>query len=277
MENNNIFAKIEYPPCGFILQKDVYTTNLLYANDQFPLTSLKKRLPFRHKSGRKIPNPSQSVIIRREKGYAREDQENKNIFFASSSNSIFRHKLLGTRKLKFPLPKIKIFPLTNLNLHEEISKKDVKIKNMDDDLNISSNNGRKIFYRFKENKLSSIKKSNFPSIVNNKNQNRLINIRINMKFRHRKKDSCNKSRDKNALKNIVNQLNKELKLIKQNEIERKRSFIRDKFFSTQIYVENILDLNNNTKNNNNNNSENNKNNESNEKNKNNFSNINSPV
>ena len=40
--NNNIFTKEEYPPAGFILQKDVYTTNLLYANDQFPLTSLKK-------------------------------------------------------------------------------------------------------------------------------------------------------------------------------------------------------------------------------------------
>ena len=30
------------PIVGFILQKDVYTTNLLYANDQFPTKSLRK-------------------------------------------------------------------------------------------------------------------------------------------------------------------------------------------------------------------------------------------
>ena len=61
INNNNIYSKAELPPCGFILQKDVYTTNLLYANDQFPLKSLKKRLPFRPRSGKKMQNPSHSV------------------------------------------------------------------------------------------------------------------------------------------------------------------------------------------------------------------------
>ena len=50
---NNIYAKVEYPPCGFILQKDVYTTNLLYANNQFPLTSLKTQSTLSVKSIKK--------------------------------------------------------------------------------------------------------------------------------------------------------------------------------------------------------------------------------
>ena len=90
------------------------------------------------------------------------------------ASNICKPKLLNNRKLKFPLPKIKTFPLTYLNLHEEISKKDVKIKNMDDDLNITSNNGRKIFYRFKENKLSNLQRPNFPPIFNK----RLINMKL---------------------------------------------------------------------------------------------------
>ena len=253
INNNNIYSKAELPPCGFILQKDVYTTNLLYANDQFPLKSLKKRLPFRPRSGKKMQNPSHSVIIIRERGNVHENDEKKNKYLSN----IYKPKLLNNRKLKFPLPKIKTFPLTYLNLHEEISKKDVKIKNMDDDLNITSNNGRKIFYRFKENKLSNLQRPNFPPIVNK----RLINMRLNLKYKHRKRSDNDKSRDRISLNNIVNQLNNELKNIRQIELERKRSFIKDKFFSTQIYVENILDLNNGDhKNNNTNNGDNNNNN-----------------
>ena len=81
LTGNNIFEKVELPPHGFILQKDVYTTNLLYANDQFPLTSLKKRLPFRDNSGKKAQNPSKSVKIVRENGKISENSEQKKIFY----------------------------------------------------------------------------------------------------------------------------------------------------------------------------------------------------
>ena len=39
--------------------------------------------------------------------------------------------------------------------------------------------------------------------------------------------------------NIINQLNDDLRDIKQAELERKKSFIKDKFFSTQIYINRI--------------------------------------
>lgn len=236
----NIFTKIEYPPHGFILQKDVYTTNLLYANDQFPLTELKKRIPFLHR--KKKQNPSRSVRIWRENGNISENSEEKNTFYLLNN---FKPKQLKIKKLKFPLPKIKAFPLTSLNLYEDINKKDIKIKNMDDDLNITSNIGRKILYKYKQNKIDDNKKSNFPLIK--KEKNNLILKNKFKKIKHLKKNENDKSisMEKNSLKNIVGELNNELKNIKLSEIERKRAFIKDKFFSTQIYVENYIDSKNN--------------------------------
>ena len=235
----NIFKKIQYPPSGFILQRDVYTTNLLYANNQFPLKSLKQRLPFRPKSGKRTQNPNDSIRILRENGNISQNSDKKNKFYSLNN---FKPRYLNKQKLKFPLIRIKAFPLTNLNLHEDISKKDVKIKNMDDDLNITSNKGRKIFFRFKDdNKMSNVKKISLPSI-NHSNIN-YINKKYNIIFRHRKKNQKDISMDKISLNNIVDDLNKELNIIKRNENRRKRSFIKDKFFSTQIYVENIMDSN----------------------------------
>ena len=42
------------------------------------------------------------------------------------------------------------------------------------------------------------------------------------------------------MKNIIDQLNDELKNLREKELERKRSFVKDKFFSTQIYVNNFV-------------------------------------
>ena len=234
LTTNDLFAKIEYPPSGFILQKDVYTTNLLYANDQFPLASLKKRLPFRPQ---KMQNPSHSVRILRENGNISDSSENKQLFYLLNN---FKPKKLIIKKLNFPLPKSKIFPLTCLNLNEKINKKDVKIKNMDDDLNITSNTGRKIIYKFKESKLANYQKSNFPMLF--KRRNKLVNKNNNYKY-HTKRENNNKSMDKITLRHIVGQLNNELKNIRQIERDRKKSFIRDKFFSTQIYAGNICEYN----------------------------------
>ncbi len=238
---NNIKKKEELPPCGFILQKDVYTTNLLYANDQFPLKSLKQRIPFRLSSEDRKINLNDSIRILKEKGNNSQNSER-----SSSLNNI-KPKPLKKRKLKFPLIRIKAIPLTSLNLNENINRKDVRIKNIEDDLNITSNNGKRIFYRFKKaNKLQNIKQTKLPNIFN---RNKLINSEHNVVFKHRKKrkdknDSDNdKSMDKNTLSHIVEEINKDLKYFKKIEKNRKRSFIRDNFFSTQIYVENIMDSN----------------------------------
>ena len=243
LPGNNIFEKVELPPHGFILQKDVYTTNLLYANDQFPLTALKKRLPFRDNSGKKTQNPSKSVKILRENGKISENSEQKKLFYLYNK---FKPKQLKNKKLKFPLPKIKVIPLTNLNLNENINKRDVKIKYIEDDLNITSNNGKKIIFKFKEKKLPNTQRANFPSIFKQK-----INLTKKNKYKYKINNYNSKikkyydqSADKIYLKQIVGELNEELKNIKNIEKERRKAFIRDKFFSTQIYVEKIMDINN---------------------------------
>ena len=223
MSNNNIYARVEYPPSGFILQKDVYTTNLLYANDQFPLKALKKRLPFRPY---KKLNPNNSLMIMRQNGHISDNSETKNLF---NFYSTFKPKYLNKKKLNFPMPKSKTVPLTNLNLYEAISKRDVKIKNIDDDLNITSNNGRKIYYKFKDNKILRNTKYLLPSISNN-------NI-----YTYNKKVKGKNSYGKISFKYIINQLNDELRNIRQMELDRKKSFIKDKFFSTQIYISRLID------------------------------------
>ena len=235
--NIKIITKVDSLPSGFILQKDVYTTNLLYANDRFPLTSLKKRLPFRPISRQKIPNPNDSIQILRQNGKISENSERKNIFYLLND---FKPKALKKRKLRFPLPKIKYTPLSDLNYYEEISKKDLRIKNIEDDLNIYSKNGKKIIYRFKENNLTHNSKSNFPLII--KHHKTLSNSKTKRHIRKIRRGG-DKSMDKLTLTNVIDQLNDNLKNIRQLELERKKAFIKDKFFSTQIYVDNFTDSN----------------------------------
>lgn len=223
MSYNNILKKEEYPPYGFILQKDVYTTNLLYANDQFPLTSLRKRIPFRH---HKKENPNKSVIIVRQNGCISDNAKSKHSFYLVNT---FKPKHLFKKKLLFPIPKSKSIPLTYMNLYEEISKKDIKVKNIDDDLNITSNNGRKILYKFKENNSNNNNKKILPSISGNNSHE------------YKRISQNDKSLAKISLRNKVNQLNDELRSIKQIELDRRRSFIKDKFFSTQIYINKIIE------------------------------------
>ena len=124
------------------------------------------------------------------------------------------------QKLKFPIPKRKIISLKHLNLYEGITKKNIKIKNMDDDLNISSNHGKKFIYKYKENKSFkafppiSLKKGKYIKL---KNENSLSKI---------------------SLKKVVKRLNNDLRNIKLIESNRKKSFVKDRFFSTQINIEN---------------------------------------
>ena len=218
---SNLYEKIEVAPTGFILQKDVYTTNLLYSYDQFPLKALRSRLPFRPK---KKENPNYSVQILRENGNISDFTENKRYFYSFNS---FKPKLLKNRKLFFPLPKKRIYSLNNLNYYEEISKKNLQIKNIDDDLNITSNNGRKIYYKFKETNSFKGKKDLLPMIP------------LTYSRKKRKQGSLTNV----SMKNKIERLNDELKIIKKIESHRKKSFVRDKFFNTQIYINNIIEKN----------------------------------
>lgn len=258
MKNDNFLPSIYQPPVlpivGFILQKDVYTTNLLYANDQFPTKSLRKNLPFRSGSGRKPNNPSSSLTILRQNGFISENSEDEDLFYMRNT---FRPKKLNNKHLKFPLPKLKPVPLTNSILREDICKQDVRIKYMDDDLNITSKFGKKIIYNLKENNKpyeTSFPKRNrfkFPmrdrKVDNKTKYKTMYGPRIKkygseFKFSKLSFKNFNKFKIKNNknIKNIlpvrqaIYQINSELKLIELEDKERKRAFCKNEFFATQL-------------------------------------------
>ena len=81
----NLLSKLDLIPTGFILQKDVYTTNLLYANNQFPLKSLRERLPFLHPSQEK-KNLNYSVNnLRLNESTSNLDKNNNDLNYSARS------------------------------------------------------------------------------------------------------------------------------------------------------------------------------------------------
>ena len=220
----NFLPKLDLNPTGFILQKDVYTTNLLYAYNQFPLKCLRKSLPFRHPPSEKEHLNYSVKNLRQNKSiFIPEINENDLNFSAQK-----KIKNLKQLKVKYPIPKGKIMSIKDLNFYQDISKKNIRIKNMDDDLNITSNNGRKIFYRFKNTKPTNIKTPKLP----------LIPLKNFGNEKKRKEKSMSLSNDR--LKKMIDHLNDELKGLKLFEAKRKQQIIREKFFNTQIYIKNII-------------------------------------
>ena len=260
MKNKTFLPQKIQPPIlpivGFILQKDVYTTNLLYANDQFPTKSLRKTLPFRSGSGRKPNNPSSSLTILRQNGFFADNSEDEDTFYMRST---FKPKKLNNKQLKFPLPKKNPIPLTNSILREDICKQDVKIKYLDDDLNITSKFGKKIIYNLKEN--NTIYKTKFkgkpefriplkiPNLENKnkfktfykpkikKNKSEFKYSKISMKRFNKSKIKDNKN-IKNILpvRQAIYQINSELRMLELEDKERKRSFCKKAFFATQLHT-----------------------------------------
>ena len=84
---------------GFILQKDVYTTNILYENNLVCDSNLKNIVPFRPKSGRVPQDPTTCIQILKQICPIPLTTKNSNVF-------LFRNKIktkkLKNKKLKFP-------------------------------------------------------------------------------------------------------------------------------------------------------------------------------
>ena len=130
---------------GFILQKDVYTTNILYENNLIPDTSkLKYILPFRPKSGRIPQDPSTCIRIMKQIYPIPFVTNIDNIFFIKKN---LKSKKLKNKKLKFPLPKMKLRPISSNDFYTNIRGK--RARNIEDDLNITTRHGKKIYYSFK--------------------------------------------------------------------------------------------------------------------------------
>lgn len=225
-------------PSGFILQKDVYITNLLYANDQLPITKLAKLLPFRPPSGWMPQDPSSCLQIVRQNGLLSLYPENETLFYSKKN---YKPKKLNNRKLKFPIPKCRYPPLTATDFHKHIRQQGLRIKYIDDDLNITSKNGKKIIYTFREDyylKKYESKDTATKSMIKKKNQS--INEDFNKYF-----DYGFHSRNEN---NIANN-NKKKRSASQRGVNlfSKKTYAKDKTFPTQIDFNLLNSINPNTK------------------------------
>ena len=228
MDSSSYFKFNPQLPSGFILQKDVYTTNLLYANDLFPIKKLSEILPFRPPTGRVPQDPSVCLTIIRQNGFFSINTENENIFYAKST---FKPKKLKDRKLKFPIPKFKLPPLSATDFYSNLRNKNIRIKYIDDDLNITSKNGKKIFYTFKDSNYSNyepkprfINKNNIIKKKENKRQS--YSEYFDYRFHSRSKDIFNNKQ----------KLYKKPKSISKMKVNSslKKIYTKDKTFTTQI-------------------------------------------
>ena len=215
-------------PSGFILQKDVYTTNLLYANDQLPINQLSKLLPFRSPTGRIPEDPSTCLQIIRQNGFISYNTENEDLFYAKNT---FKPKKLQHRKLKFPMPKYRTPPLSASDFYSRIRGKNIRIKYMDDDLNITSRNGKKIFFTFKDkyNNDNYIYNSKFikKSNILKKKEHPLYDEYFDYGFHSKFKDLFNNNQNIFKNKKSVSQL-------RGNSKYKKKVYAKDKTFTTQI-------------------------------------------
>ena len=217
-------------PSGFILQKDVYTTYLLYAYDQFPIRKLSKVLPFRPPTGRIPKDPSNCLIIVRQNGFISYNMESEYLFYAKNS---FKPKKLRHRKLKFPIPKSRLPPLSAADFYGKLRDRNIKIMYMDDDFNITSKYGKKFFYTFKEHFLSNNNKKN------KIDKNNMINMNKE-KIRKQKYDKyfdfSFHSRLNNNIFNDKMNLFEKKKIVSQTRItsSHKKIYAKDNTFPTQI-------------------------------------------
>ena len=216
------------PNNGFIMQKDLYTTNLIYENTQFPFNLRKNPIPFRVSINtlERCSQLNDYLTILHKNGKITKNSDDKEKFYSICS---YKPKHLRKYKLKFPLPVINT-PLLNKNFNtekNETSYKNNNIQSMDDDLNITSIKGKKIYYQItrKNDPSYSINHSLFCKTNENTNQ---FDIQL------KRKKGNSRGYNSPNIKDIISELNRNLKDVRQAEIDRKKSFVKEKFFSTQV-------------------------------------------
>ena len=242
--NNKIKTKIlnkEGSLKGFLLQKDLNTTSLLFNNKQFPIKDINEYLQFRPISGKKPDNPNSSLKILRQNGNISENTENEKIFYLLST---FKPKKLKHKKLKLPIPYKKTEPLYKTFYTHSFSNN--KIRCMEDDLNITSKCGKKVVYKMKEKiNVPKLKESNY--YFSNKN---ILNVSRNKTFNCKtlnnkqnylikfnkiaKTKNQNDRKDMLTIKKAILQINNNLKLFEEEEKERKKLFYKNSFFTTEL-------------------------------------------
>ena len=207
---------------GFILKKDVYTTNLLFEHKRINF-STKNLIPFRNIN----PNPNDINI--------NEFLKVNSCRKLQKVESIFKPKL---HKLKFPLNRI--IPPSKSNIDFYPNFKGNKIIYIDDDSNITSLNGKKINFSIKNEE-----KKNFFNGIFNRNHNFTNRMLINItKMNKNKKDfGVNTFNEYNNFNDFKTIKIKKIK-IPENNNNYNNNNENDLMFQTQIKFHNIYNNDN---------------------------------
>ena len=224
-------------PSGFILQKDVHTSNLLFSKEQIPIKKISKILPFRPPTGRIPQDPTPCVKIIKLSGLFSLNTEDESIYLTKlTKKNIFSPKKLKICKLKYTSPKNKLKPISGNDFYLHLRKKGLRIKYIDDDLNITSNNGRKIVYTFKEDYY--LPKFDVQEKINKKNILKVRNEYETENYNNYFDYGFHSKKTENNLNNRINSeriyKNKNTATQKGINLFNKKFFSKDNTFQTQI-------------------------------------------
>ena len=125
---------------GFLLKKDFYTNNLLQVHRKINSTDDLRFMNFinENKLNNNLFNPLNSIRIRK--------------VIPLSYNTLNKsHKEI--KKLQFPLPKINFPSFSQIDFYSNIKGK-YNVKNLVDDLNVTSNRSKKIIYHYKNDNVN---------------------------------------------------------------------------------------------------------------------------
>ena len=269
MNSNNIndsnntlspkYRQIRIPSGGFILKKDVYTTNLLYSDDRFSKNLILKNLKFRKPPIKITLNASKSLTI------LHENYDNLTKLYDKNGNLTYTKKKSKNNwnKIHLPLPRINAKSMSAFNLNKNFCSKNVAIRFMEDDLNITSTKGRKINYNFKgsnthnyfytdKNLSNDFKENDMKKRYRNrsnknlkKNKQHYIQLDEFYKIDYKPRIYSNKflyfdKNEKNMMpvNLITSMINSNLKNIIKEDKDNKKLLFRNTFFTTQVNTNN---------------------------------------
>ncbi len=151
---------------GFVLKKDYYMNNLYKEHKKFPSINKYNFVNILNNSNiqRQILNLSKSIRVRK-------------IIPSFNNNNINKsHKDL--KKLQFPLPKVYFPSMSQVDFYSNIKGK-YNIRNLDDDLNVTSNRTKKIFYHYKYDNDSKSHNSESKIFLQPKNSKKNLKLKLN--------------------------------------------------------------------------------------------------
>ncbi len=151
---------------GFVLKKDNYMNNLYKEHKKFPSINKYNFVNILNNSNiqRQILNLSKSIRVRK-------------IIPSFNNNNINKsHKDL--KKLQFPLPKVYFPSMSQVDFYSNIKGK-YNIRNLDDDLNVTSNRTKKIFYHYKYDNDNKSHNSESKIFLQPKNSKKNLKLKLN--------------------------------------------------------------------------------------------------